>query len=60
MCFCTLLIRCMPVYPIVAILIFWQVHDLLVSAVKLEGKGFQIQEMSTSLILREIFSAKLV
>ena len=30
---------------IVAIIIFWQVHDLLFSVVKLGGKSFQIQEM---------------
>ena len=60
MCFCTLFIRCMAVISIVAIIIFWQVHDLLVSIVKLGGKGFQIQEMGTGLILRKIFCAKLV
>ena len=43
-----------------AIIIFWQVHDLLVSTIKLGGKGFQIQEMGTGLIPRKIFSAKLV
>ena len=50
----------MAVISIVAIIIFWQVHDLLVSVVKLGGKGFQIQEMGTDLILRKIISAKLV
>ena len=29
---------------LVAIIIFWQVHDLLFSVVKLGGKSFQIQE----------------
>ena len=61
MCFCTaVLIRRMAVISIVAIIIFWQVHDPLVSVLKLGGKGFQIQEMGTGLILRRIFSAKLV
>ena len=39
MCFCTILTRCMPANSIVAIIILWKVHDLLVSVVKLEGKG---------------------
>ena len=46
----------MAVISIVAIIIFWQVHDLLVSVVKFGGNGFQIQEMVTGLII----SAKLV
>ena len=50
----------MAVISIVAIIILRQVHDLLVSVVKLGGKGFQIQEMGTGLILRKIISAKLV
>ena len=50
----------MTAISIVAIIIFWQVHDLLVNALKLGGKGFQIQEIGTGLILRRIFSAKLV
>ena len=36
------------------------IHDLLVRTIKLGGKGFQIQEMGTGLILRKIISAKLV
>ena len=60
MCFRTLHILCMAVVSIVPIIIFWQVHDLLVSVVKLGGKGSQIQEMGTGLILRKIFTAKLV
>ena len=60
MCFRTLHILCMAVVSIVPIIIFWQVHDLLVSVVKLGGKGSQIQEMGTGLILGKIFSAKLV
>ena len=60
MCFRTLLIRCMAVISIVPIIIFWQVHDLLVSVVKLGGKGSQIQEMGTGLTLRKIFTTKLV
>ena len=50
----------MAVISIVAIIMFWQAHDLLVSAIKLGEKSFQIQEMGTGLILRKIFSAKLV
>ena len=45
MCFCSLLIRSIAVISIVFIIIFWQVHDLLISVVKLREKGFQIQEM---------------
>ena len=39
MCFCSILIRCVAANSIVAIIILWKVHDLLVSDVKLEGKG---------------------
>ena len=40
MCFCTLVIQCMAAaISIVAIIIFWQVHDLLVSVVTLGEKG---------------------
>ena len=49
----------MAVISIVAIIIiFSQVHDLLVSTVKLGGVGFQVQEMGTGLIRRKIFSTK--
>ena len=51
----------MAVISILAIMIiFSQVHDLLVSTVKLGGKGFQIQEMGTGVIRRKIFITKLV
>ena len=61
MCFCTaVLIRCMAVISIVAIIIFWQVHDVLVSVLELGVKGFQVQEMGSGLILRKMFSVKLV
>ena len=36
MCFCTILIRCKAANSIVAIIILWKVHDLLVSVLKLE------------------------
>ena len=49
----------MAVISIVAIIIiFSQVHDLLVSIVKLGGVGFQVQEMGTGLIRRKIFNTK--
>ena len=50
----------MAVISTVANIIFWQVHDLLVSVFKLGGKVFQIKEMGTGVILRKIFSGKLV
>ena len=42
---------------ITAIIIFWQVYDLLVSVIKLAQEGFQIQEMGIGLTLRKIFNA---
>ena len=50
----------MAVISIVAIMMFWQVHDVLVSVVKLGGKGFQTQEMGTSPTLWKISNAKLI
>ena len=48
----------MAVISTVGIIICWQVHDPLVSVVKLGGNGFQIQEMNAGLILWKRFSAK--
>ena len=50
----------MAIISIVAIIIFWQVHDVLFSVVKLGGKGFQTQEMGTGPTLWKISSAKLI
>ena len=43
-CFCTLVVRCMAVISIVAIIIFWQVHDLSVSVVRLGGRVFRFRK----------------
>ena len=48
----------MAVISFVVIIIFWQVRDLLISTVKLGGKGFQIQEMGTGEIRRKTFNTK--